>query len=614
MVRSLLILALSVAAASGAPPRYSFPADPSVLDAKRDLGAKGDGVADDTAALQKGLDLSCGVGQKTTKVLFLPDGTYRVTGTLVVKGAVGPWVAGESRDGVVIRLDDNAQGLTSLLRTHPSDSGETSADWFMRNFRNLTLDVGRNAGVDGVRWFSNNTGILQNVRVKGFGNVGVRSGFIGKSGPNLLEDVEVGGFATGIESNWGWGQTLARVTVRDCREVGLSVSANTVAAEDLVVERTPLPVRCDRPNDWFWWGGVLALRGGSLTGGDPAGPAIRNRSVLSARGVATAGSRLAIDGAAPVAGPGVAEYAHPPAQSLFGPPAEALRLPVEREPTVEWEADPAKWLCVDDFGAKAGDNADDTAAVQRALDAAAEQGKTVVTFRGCGGGDPNWYTIAGEVRVRAPVRLVLGLGFGRVLGEKGGRFVVDDASAPVVKFQNLDSFGGPRATLENRSKAHTLVAESCGVALLASGGGPLFATDCPAHLAVTKPDTKVWCRQLNPEGDSDAGLVTNAGGDLWILGLKFEGAGVRVRTSGGGRTEAMGVLNYGPGLKATDRRPAFDVEDASLSILGLRELNFGGDAYPVKVRERRGNVTRTWSTPPGEHGWIGWSAFSARRE
>lgn len=34
----------------------AFPMDPAVLDAKRDLGAKGDGVADDTDALQRGLD------------------------------------------------------------------------------------------------------------------------------------------------------------------------------------------------------------------------------------------------------------------------------------------------------------------------------------------------------------------------------------------------------------------------------------------------------------------------------------------------------------------------------------------------------------------------------
>ncbi len=97
------------------PPRLAFPAAPLVLKAKRDLGAKGDGV-DDTEALQKGLDLSSGFNQKTTKVLFLPNGTYRVTKSLVVNNALGPWLYGESRDGVVIKLAGDNKDDTAVLQ------------------------------------------------------------------------------------------------------------------------------------------------------------------------------------------------------------------------------------------------------------------------------------------------------------------------------------------------------------------------------------------------------------------------------------------------------------------------------------------------------------------
>lgn len=38
--------------------RITFPRDPGVLDAKRDFGAKGDGVTDNTAALQAGPEAS----------------------------------------------------------------------------------------------------------------------------------------------------------------------------------------------------------------------------------------------------------------------------------------------------------------------------------------------------------------------------------------------------------------------------------------------------------------------------------------------------------------------------------------------------------------------------
>lgn len=134
------------------------------LDAKRDFGANGDGKADDTDALQTGLDASCGGKGKQSKVLFIPNGTYRMTRSLVVKSSVGPWVYGESRDGVIIRLTDAVTdtNCTAVLRTHPNEKGKTSADWFMRNFRNLTIGVGNNSRVDDIRFYGNNSGIIQN--------------------------------------------------------------------------------------------------------------------------------------------------------------------------------------------------------------------------------------------------------------------------------------------------------------------------------------------------------------------------------------------------------------------------------------------------------------------
>ena len=52
----------------------------SWADVKRDFGAIGDGKADDTAAIQRGLDAL--QHHKTYCVLFIPSGTYRITATL----------------------------------------------------------------------------------------------------------------------------------------------------------------------------------------------------------------------------------------------------------------------------------------------------------------------------------------------------------------------------------------------------------------------------------------------------------------------------------------------------------------------------------------------------
>lgn len=590
--------------------RIVFPKDATVIDVKAELGAKGDGVTDDTAALQKGIDLSSGIDARTTRALYLPNGVYRVTGTLVVKAPLGPWMYGESRDGVIIRLDNRVKGVNSVLRTHPREVPPTSADWFMRNLRNFTIDVGDNPDTDGIRYCATNSGILKNVRVIGKGKIGVNAGFIGQSGPNLIQDVVVEGFETGVNAAWIWGTTLSRVTIRNCRKQGVYVNATPVAIEDLTVENTPLPVFCDYPNDWTWWGGVTAIVGGKFSGGDPNGPAIKNRSVLYARNITTRGFKMAIEGVSAdrnALQPVVAEYASQNPRALFES-KKPLNLPIKREPALAWETNSSKWVCVNDYGAIPGDNQDDTQAFQKAIDAAAAAKKTVVYMRGIGGGDPNWFDINGEVRVHGSVRFVVALGFGRILAGNNGKFIVDDSSSPVVKFQNIDSFGGPPVVLENRSLKNTMAVESCGVKIVGDGGGDIFATDCPSGAELRKPGQKLWARHLNSEGNSDTGLVVNNGGDLWVMGAKFEGKGIRYATRNGGRTEIFGVFNYGPGIAKDDLRPMFDIVDASLGVYGLREIAFDVPTYNIKVREKRGSETRTLGVDK-EGGWIGWALF-----
>lgn len=594
-------------------PRVVFPKDSCVLDAKRDLGAKGDGITDDTAALQRGLDETDQGAEKRTRVLYLPNGTYRVTKSLVYKHTIGPWLYGESRDGVVIKLDDGVQGVTAVLRTHPNETGPTSADWFMRNLRHFTIDVGRNPETDGIRFFATNSGCLKNVRVIGNGKVGINAGFRDQSGPNLIQDCTVEGFETGIVSQWIWGETISRVTIKKCRKVGLFVSANSVAVEQLVVQDTPQAIHVHRPEDWNHWAGVVAVVGGRFRGIDPKQPAIRNEGVLYLRDVHAEGFGLLVDSPLlkqTLPGPKVAEFSSHPVKRLFDAGKPLPRLDIQPEPVVPWETDLSKWVCANDYGAQAGDNVDDTAAIQRAIDAAAKNHQTVVYLRGCSGPDPNWYTVGGEIKVHGSVRWILALGWGRIIRENEGRFVVTDDSAPSVKFQHIDAFGGPPVILENRSSNKTLVVESCSVRILGTGKGDIFVTDSPSLIELRQPGQKVWCRQLNPEGEVEPALVRNAGADLWILGMKSEGRGTRIRTSDGGRTEVMGMFMYGPGIAEGDRRPMFDVEDAAFAVFGLRELSFAGSCYRVKVREKRGPTVRLLGDDQ-EPGWIGWSAYDA---
>jgi hypothetical protein len=98
-------------AASAADEEFAGPF-PSWADVQRDYGAKGDGKADDTTAVQKALDdLS---EHKKFCVLYFPAGTYRLTTTVKTTRRAHTdgmcAVVGESADTTILRWDGPAGG------------------------------------------------------------------------------------------------------------------------------------------------------------------------------------------------------------------------------------------------------------------------------------------------------------------------------------------------------------------------------------------------------------------------------------------------------------------------------------------------------------------------
>ena len=111
----------AVTAAAAAAPDIAFPGDAGVINVKSaPYKAKGDGVADDTAALRRAfLDNDYRDGETgptlstfSARTVYLPAGTYRITDSLLVTGSslriVG---AGEGR--TTIKLDNGAAGFGS---------------------------------------------------------------------------------------------------------------------------------------------------------------------------------------------------------------------------------------------------------------------------------------------------------------------------------------------------------------------------------------------------------------------------------------------------------------------------------------------------------------------
>lgn len=80
----------------------------SWIDVKRDYGAKGDGVTDDSSALQAALTEVGTPGRRS--VMYLPAGKYRVTRTLELRSKRGLSIVGESPENTSLEWQGPAAG------------------------------------------------------------------------------------------------------------------------------------------------------------------------------------------------------------------------------------------------------------------------------------------------------------------------------------------------------------------------------------------------------------------------------------------------------------------------------------------------------------------------
>ena len=106
---------------------------PSWKNVKTDYGAKGDGVADDTAAIQRGLDDLKTVMKNDWCVLYFPAGSYRITATLTT-------LRKEHNDYLGANLVGEDPATTALVWDGPADKPILRYDaWYCKVSR-LTFD------------------------------------------------------------------------------------------------------------------------------------------------------------------------------------------------------------------------------------------------------------------------------------------------------------------------------------------------------------------------------------------------------------------------------------------------------------------------------------------
>nr|POE79854.1 glucan 1,3-beta-glucosidase [Quercus suber] len=228
----------------------------------KDFGAKGDGVSDDTAAINSAIASGgrCGPGScnsttVTPAVVYFPQGTYMINSSIIdfyYTQLIGnpnclPIIrafATFSSDGGLGLIDGDKYGPGGVL-----SFGATNVFW--RQIRNFVIDmtlIPASSSATGIHWPTGQATSLQNVvfemnRDSGTQHQGL---FIESGSGGFMNDLIFRGGLTGaalgnqqftfdscgtaITQSWDWGWTYKSISITNC-SIGLNMSSGGRAAQ-----------------------------------------------------------------------------------------------------------------------------------------------------------------------------------------------------------------------------------------------------------------------------------------------------------------------------------------------------------------------------------------------
>ena len=598
-----------------AAPSIEYPVTPAVVNVKQPpYSAVGDGIADDSDAIQRALTDNMGLH----KLIYFPEGTYLVSRTLnwSKKNSAGgdAWgmnfLQGQNAGKTTIRLKDATFSDPQKPGSIMWCGGFGSADWFHNYVQDLTFDVGNNnPGAIGLQFYSNNSGAVRNCRFvagQGSGFVGLDLAHRDMNGPLLVKNCEVDGFQRGIATaNAVNGQTFEQITLRGQTDVGFSNEGQAISIRQLVSDNAVPAVKTY---------GSLCLIDAQLTGKDAAKnlPAIINYNFgrIFLRDVRTSGYSRALgdvetpDSAAAMrivgpdkvgsAGPNIDEYCSQPATSPFPSTLKSLRLEVRETPHVPHDS-PKSWAVVDDFGADPTGGSDSSAAIQKAIDS----GATTVFL-------PGSYALKSTVVVRGKVRRILGVGgWIDYTSQVKPDFRITDGESTSVTFEHFANIHGGIVIDTKRTVIFKSVSDCDLISTSKAKGGELFFEDFVTH-DLKLNQQRVWGRQLNVENEGTH--VVNDNSDFWVFGYKTERGGTLIETRNNGRSEVLGGFSYT--TTAGKMAPMFVTDNSSVFTF-FAEVCFSGDPFETLIRETHASKTKT--IRQGEGGTTPYIAIPPRK-
>ncbi len=562
---ALTLPVIALASTSAHAENIVYPAGANIINVKTEFGATGDGVTDDTAALQAAIINSF----YSRRLVYIPNGTYIVSNTLASNNPQDPfnegWYAyvkiqGQSRAGVIIKLKDSAAGFTDPANPKPvfkygsEDYGNNYVNGegnqaFGNGLRNLTVDTGaNNTGAIGVDFQGSNFAAVRDITIKT--SDATKRGKVGlyldrrDNGPALVKNVSVDGFDYGVSMRQEISHfTFEFLTLTNQKTAGFYLDG--IAAIRKLTSTNTVPAIQVQSN------GVLNLIEGTLGGGTSGTSAIalvgaESRALL--RDVTATGyARVVTNRGTNVTGTTLNDWTSDPVDSKHSSLLVSLRLPVEETPAY-FDSTLTNWASVTDYGATSGNNNDDDAA---AIQAALNSGKSTIYFPD--GGD---YAIGSTLIVPPSVKHIIAVGNKTFLIAKGGvgtmmRFSGGTAANTTVIEQM--GMGGDPANGFEQTDARTVVLTDLGTFSKSiwrnnGGGNKLFLDDVAGGDFIFNKPAKVWARNWNNEGYGDPKTQLKTNTDIWGLGVKSEGGESFMSLGSNSRLEIFGGFMYSFGV------------------------------------------------------------------